>query len=68
VVADERISGREITLGAGEHGTAIAVAADDLIEALHATVADVTDAEPDPGNRGDREDQSRQAGSPPGKA
>jgi Cys-tRNA(Pro) deacylase len=45
VVADERIRGRQITLGAGEHGVAIAVAADDLIKTLGATVADVT--EPD---------------------
>lgn len=45
VVADERIRGRLITLGAGEHGVAVAVAADDLIKALGAEVADVT--EPD---------------------
>ena len=45
VVADERIRGRQITLGAGEHGVAIAAAADDLIKALDATVADVTEPE-----------------------
>jgi Cys-tRNA(Pro)/Cys-tRNA(Cys) deacylase len=45
VIADERIRGREITLGAGEHGVAVAVAADDVITALAATVADVTDPE-----------------------
>jgi Cys-tRNA(Pro)/Cys-tRNA(Cys) deacylase len=49
VIADERVRGREITLGAGEHGTAIAVAADDLITALGATVADVTAPAPGPG-------------------
>ena len=43
VIADERIAGREITLGAGEHGVAVAVAADDVIAALGATQADVTD-------------------------
>lgn len=45
VIADERIGGREITLGAGEHGVAVAVAADDVIAALGATLADVTDPE-----------------------
>jgi Cys-tRNA(Pro)/Cys-tRNA(Cys) deacylase len=45
VIADERIGGREITLGAGEHGVAVAVAADDVITALGATLADVTDPE-----------------------
>jgi len=42
VIADERVLGREITLGAGEHGVAAAVRADDLLAALGATVADVT--------------------------
>ncbi|MGW5557243.1 aminoacyl-tRNA deacylase [Micromonospora sp. NPDC003944] len=46
VVADERLRGREITLGAGERGLAIAVAADAAIAALDATVADVTDPQP----------------------
>ncbi|MFI7518698.1 aminoacyl-tRNA deacylase [Micromonospora globbae] len=46
VVADERIRGRTITLGAGEHGVAVAVDADAALEALKATVADVTDPEP----------------------
>jgi Cys-tRNA(Pro)/Cys-tRNA(Cys) deacylase len=44
-VADERIRGRQITLGAGEHGAAIAAAADDLIKMLGAAAADVTDPE-----------------------
>jgi hypothetical protein len=35
-----------ITLGAGEHGVAVAVGADDAVSALRATLADVT--QPDP--------------------
>ncbi|MGC1214284.1 MAG: YbaK/EbsC family protein [Micromonospora sp.] len=46
VVADERLHGRKITLGAGEHGVAVAVDADAAIATLAATVADVTDPEP----------------------
>ena len=46
VVADERLGGREITLGAGAHGVAVAVDADAALAALVATVADVTDPEP----------------------
>jgi Cys-tRNA(Pro)/Cys-tRNA(Cys) deacylase len=45
VVADERIHGREISLGAGAHGVAAIVDADAAITALDATVADVTDPE-----------------------
>ena len=45
VVADERLRGREITLGAGAHGVAVAVDADQMLAALSATVADVTDPE-----------------------
>ena len=45
VVADERLVGREVTLGAGEHGVAVAVDADAAVAALGATVADVTDPE-----------------------
>ena len=45
VVADERLAGREITLGAGEHGVAVAVDADAVVQALGATVADVTEPE-----------------------
>jgi len=45
VIADERIRGRTVTLGAGTHGVAVAVDADDAIRALDATVADVTDPE-----------------------
>jgi Cys-tRNA(Pro)/Cys-tRNA(Cys) deacylase len=45
VVADVRIRGRQITLGTGEHGVAVALDADKAIDAMSATVADVT--EPD---------------------
>lgn len=45
VVADERVRGREITLGGGAHGVAVAVDADATLAALGATVADVTDPE-----------------------
>ena len=43
VVADERLSGREVTLGSGQHNVAIAVDATAAFEALQATVADVSD-------------------------
>jgi Cys-tRNA(Pro)/Cys-tRNA(Cys) deacylase len=46
VIADERLHGREITLGAGEHGLALAVNADEILQALDASVADISDAEP----------------------
>jgi Cys-tRNA(Pro)/Cys-tRNA(Cys) deacylase len=46
VIADERIRGRLITLGAGEHNVAVALAADDALGAVQATLADVTDPEP----------------------
>ncbi len=45
VVADERMAGREVTLGGGLNNTAIAIDADVAITALGATVADVTDPE-----------------------
>ena len=38
VVADERLRGRAITLGAGAHGVAIAVDADSALAALDAVV------------------------------
>ena len=47
VIADERLRGRTITLGGGEHGVAVAVEADAMTSTLDATVADVTDPEPD---------------------
>jgi len=46
VVADERLGGRQVTLGTGEHGLAVAVDADEAVRALGATLADVTDPEP----------------------
>lgn len=46
VVADERLRGREVTLGAGAHGVAVAVDADAALAVLQAQVADVTDPEP----------------------
>ena len=45
VVADERLLGRRVTLGAGASGVAVAVDADSAVAALQAQVADVTDAE-----------------------
>lgn len=46
VVADSRVAGREIRLGAGERDTAVVLAADEVIRTLDATVADVTDPAP----------------------
>jgi Cys-tRNA(Pro)/Cys-tRNA(Cys) deacylase len=46
VIADERVRGRQITLGAGEHGLALAASADEILQALDASVADVSDPEP----------------------
>jgi Cys-tRNA(Pro) deacylase len=43
VIVDSRLRGRRISLGAGERGVAIRVAADDAAAALDATFADVTD-------------------------
>ncbi len=43
VIADERISGR-VSIGGGAHGVALTVEAADLVTALAATVADVTEA------------------------
>jgi Cys-tRNA(Pro) deacylase len=45
VVADERLVGEEITLGAGEHGLAIGLDADAVISWAGAQVADVSDPE-----------------------
>jgi Cys-tRNA(Pro) deacylase len=44
VIADQRLAGQQITLGMGQHGLAAAVAADQVIQALNAEVADVSDA------------------------
>jgi Cys-tRNA(Pro) deacylase len=43
VIADATLTGT-VSIGGGAHGVALTVAADELIGALRATVADVTDA------------------------
>jgi Cys-tRNA(Pro)/Cys-tRNA(Cys) deacylase len=43
VYADERIVGRRIGMGGGEHGVSALVDADALVSALGATVGDITD-------------------------
>ena len=43
VIADATVSGRLVSLGAGGHGVAVTVQADDVIRVLDAVVADVTD-------------------------
>ncbi|AWF98407.1 aminoacyl-tRNA deacylase [Clavibacter michiganensis] len=43
VYADERIAGRRIGMGGGEHGVSALVDADALVAALGATVGDITD-------------------------
>jgi Cys-tRNA(Pro)/Cys-tRNA(Cys) deacylase len=43
VVADDTVTGRTISLGAGEHGLAVTVAGSDVVRALSARLADVTD-------------------------
>nr|WP_229069922.1 YbaK/EbsC family protein [Actinoplanes sp. DH11] len=43
VVADERTRGRTISLGAGERGLGLRVAADEAVAALGGTFADVTE-------------------------
>ncbi len=45
VVADARVPGRTVSIGAGAHGVAAMVDGDDLVRALAATVADVTEPE-----------------------
>jgi Cys-tRNA(Pro) deacylase len=42
VVVDSRIVGKDVTLGSGEHGVAIGLRADDLIDSYSATVADIS--------------------------
>jgi Cys-tRNA(Pro) deacylase len=49
VIADERMNGREITLGGGQHGVAVAVDADSALRALEAHLADISESEPAPG-------------------
>ena len=45
VVVDATIAGRRVSMGAGEHGRSLFVEADELIRALDATVADISDPE-----------------------
>jgi Cys-tRNA(Pro) deacylase len=45
VIADERLADREITLGTGEYGVAVAVAANPALAFLQARVADVSEPE-----------------------
>ncbi|MBO0834635.1 MAG: YbaK/EbsC family protein [Actinobacteria bacterium] len=45
VIADERVRGRVITLGAGEHGLALAANADEILQVLDASVADISEPE-----------------------
>jgi len=43
VYADTSMTGRRVSLGAGEHGLSLFVDADELVAALGATVADITE-------------------------
>ncbi|PPF87732.1 hypothetical protein C5B96_03890 [Subtercola sp. Z020] len=43
VFADERMTGRRVALGAGEHGYSLFADADPLLASLTATVADISD-------------------------
>lgn len=43
VIADATLGGRDVSIGAGGHGVAAVLAADDLVRVLGAEVADVTD-------------------------
>ena len=43
VIADETVAGRTISLGGGAHGVALTADGSDVIQALAAQVADVTD-------------------------
>ena len=45
VIADERVAGREVSIGAGAHGVSARADGNQLIRALHAQVADITDPE-----------------------
>ena len=44
VIADASLTGRTVSLGAGAHGVAVTLAADDVIRALDARVVDVSEA------------------------
>lgn len=43
VIADVSIMGRSVSMGAGGHGVAVTVSADEMLAALEAETADVTD-------------------------
>lgn len=43
VYVDERVAGRRVSMGAGEHGSSLFVEADDLVRGLEATYADITE-------------------------
>lgn len=43
VIADASIAGRTISLGAGAHGVAVTLDGDDVIQALDARIADISD-------------------------
>ena len=43
VISDQTVTGRRVSIGAGGHGVAALVDADDLVRALHAEPADVTE-------------------------
>ena len=45
VIADETVTGRTVSMGAGEHGYSLFVDADALLAGFAATVADITDPE-----------------------
>lgn len=45
VVADQRVRGGAVSIGAGTHGVSATVSGDRLVEVLGATVADVTEPE-----------------------
>lgn len=45
VVADERVRGHRVSIGGGGHGVGFTLDGDDLVRAVGATVADVTDPE-----------------------
>lgn len=49
VVADARVAGRPMSIGAGAHGVAATVDGSRMVLVLGATVADVTDPEPEGG-------------------
>jgi hypothetical protein len=47
VVADARVPGRPVSIGGGGHGVGATLDGDDLVRALDATVADVTEPAPE---------------------